>query len=650
VHDQYDHLHYVRDARGNLRCSGDKWQALEYARRWWITHLDVYLPHVEQPHELLERNFVKRLADGARVDLQFHDGSSADAIPAVHDLILWKQTNGRPFGHVAVVVEVGDNYIRVAEQNADNAQWSESWSRQLAFVRDAQGAVSIQDDVDPVHGWVRVLQDKVLPPIPWKAPDDDRTAVDGDYGMGTTSILQKFLGMKVNGQHDRLTDNALAAFLNTHAPGSLHVPAAPEGKEHNRVPLITKLQQFLNEHPLISGSGTEGIEIKENGVWDSATIKGVQNLINRVTHADEFAEAAHVYKSGGGPPPRPNLPHGVLLGEPKFGVKSYNCNYQNMIPPGADEPPFDMLTYVKDSRGNLQYSGMKWQCVEYARRWWVTHYDVTLLNIPRACDIWNRTYVKRLSDSKNVALEMHASGTSTEPPRVGDLIIWKKTEEQPVGHVAVVCDVTENAVRIGEQNVDNNLMWSGGFFSREFPLQRNVNTGAYTMRDDEDPLFGWVRVHPERVVDTPPWNALAAMRLAVDGVMTPETTIAWQKFVGVDVKNDLGDVDLSEGSRWATIIGRMTDYATAAFLNVAHQQYPHVYMQSFMAHMRQPIVTKLQNFLNSYPELTGAGPEGLLIAESGEWDEPTTKAIQNLLNKVEHYEDLEAAVSHYRPK
>jgi len=31
---------------------------------------------------------------------------------------------------------------------------------------------------------------------------------------------------------------------------------------------------------------------------------------------------------------------------------------------------------------------------------------VTLLNIPRACDIWTRTYVKRLSDAKNVALEV----------------------------------------------------------------------------------------------------------------------------------------------------------------------------------------------------------------------------------------------------
>jgi hypothetical protein len=288
---------------------------------------------------------------------------------------------------------------------------------------------------------------------------------------------------------------------------------------------------------------------------------------------------------------------------------------------------------------------MKWQCVEYARRWWITHFDVTLLNIPRACDIWSRTYVKRLSDSKNVALEMHASGVSKDPPRVGDLIIWKRTAEQPVGHVAVVCEVTEDAVRIGEQNVQNNLMWSGGTFSREFPLQRNESTGAYTMRDDEDPLFGWVRVHVDRVVNTPPWKPPETAALPVDGVLTPETTTAWQKFVGVDVKRDLGDVDLTQG-RWAMIIGRMTDYATAAFLNVAHQQYAHVHMQSFNTHVRPPIITKLQNFLNCYPELTGAGQ----LEENGEWGEATTKAVQNLVNKVEHYEDFEAAVQYFRNK
>lgn len=44
------------------------------------------------------------------------------------------------------------------------------------------------------------------------------------------------------------------------------------------------------------GVGSDGLEIKEDGVWEASTTKGVQNLINRVTHADEFIEAAKIYK------------------------------------------------------------------------------------------------------------------------------------------------------------------------------------------------------------------------------------------------------------------------------------------------------------------------------------------------------------------
>jgi hypothetical protein len=116
------------------------------------------------------------------------------------------------------------------------------------------------------------------------------------------------------------------------------------------------------------------------------------------------------------------------------------------------------------------------------------------------CGVWRTVHVCcSLSDGANVALVMHATGVSLQRPAVGDLIIWKKTEAQFVGHVAVVCEVTDEYVRIAEQNADNNIMWGGGTYARQFPLQRHAETGAWTLRDDEDPLFGWVRVHPDQV-------------------------------------------------------------------------------------------------------------------------------------------------------
>jgi hypothetical protein len=176
------------------------------------------------------------------------------------------------------------------------------------------------------------------------------------------------------------------------------------------------------------------------------------------------------------------------------------------------------------------------QCVEFARRWWISQLDCSLLNVPRACDIWTRTYVKRLSDNARVALQMHANGESTSRPAVHDYLIWKKTDEQPVGHIAVVCEVADDYVCIAEQNVDNNKMWAGGHYSRKFALQRNEENGSWTIRDDEDPMFGWVRCLRDQVLPTPAFVKPAAARLPVDGVFEGDTYTALQIFVGLDAK------------------------------------------------------------------------------------------------------------------
>jgi hypothetical protein len=218
--------------------------------------------------------------------------------------------------------------------------------------------------------------------------------------------------------------------------------------------------------------------------------------------------------------------------------------------------------------------------------------------------------------------------------------------------VAVVCDVTDTELFIAEQNVNNDMPWTGGHYSRSFPLQRDEETGAWTIRDDEDPLFGWVRTCPDEIVPTPAWQPpvhdAAHHRLLVDGVYEGETVLAWQKFVGVDVKRDFGDVDITQG-RYPLMIRRMTDFALAAFLNVYHTSYPHVPMKSFMQHDPVPVTKKLQNFLNAHPEFSGIGSNGVEpLVESGEWDVATIKAAQNLLNKIDHYEDWENALAYYR--
>jgi hypothetical protein len=148
------------------------------------------------------------------------------------------------------------------------------------------------------------------------------------------------------------------------------------------------------------------------------------------------------------------------------------------------------------------------------------------------------------------------------------------------------------------------------------------------------------------------WHGMARHGMARHGIrrmrfVDPifEFGCTWCAFVVADFAN----MDLT-APFIVMMISRMTDYALAAFLNTVYQEYPHTPMPFFRSpdFSRQPLVRKLQSFLNAYPELSGAGAGGLAIAVSGEWDEATTKGCQNVLNKVDDNEYFLDAVAAYR--
>jgi hypothetical protein len=197
------------------------------------------------------------------------------------------------------------------------------------------------------------------------------------------------------------------------------------------------------------------------------------------------------------------MEHGVKVGQTSSGVDAFNCNYDNN--PLENDASFDRLSYIKDRRGCLHHSGSKWQCVEFARRYWIQQLDVKLPNVMWAYHIWNLQNVRTLEDGKVVPLLKFTNGQATSKPQVGDLLIWQITEAQSVGHVAVIVEVTDSEVRVGEQNADNNIMWAGGIYARSFPLQCDESTGAFTIVDAEDPLQGWVRCNLEAAVAPLAW-------------------------------------------------------------------------------------------------------------------------------------------------
>jgi len=169
-------------------------------------------------------------------------------------------------------------------------------------------------------------------------------------------------------------------------------------------------------------------------------------------------------------------PHGEVLGRSPRGVVAFsNCNSECVLPEGN----------TIDGTS----TGLKWQCVEYARRWLLLNRGAVFSDVNIAADIWTEIdQLTRVSDKAAVPLVAHLNG-SRQPPMVGDLLIYAKAFYD-TGHVAVVLDVdpTRKLIMVGEQNFDNQS-WDG----------RHARRIGYIEKDERvwvlDPyIIGWKQI------------------------------------------------------------------------------------------------------------------------------------------------------------
>jgi hypothetical protein len=136
-------------------------------------------------------------------------------------------------------------------------------------------------------------------------------------------------------------------------------------------------------------------------------------------------------------------PYGKVLGVASGAVEAYsNCQAKCVI--------FDPHHYQST------YTGIKWQCVEFARRWLLAHHGMVYGDVDIASDIWTKIgFLTRVADGKKVKLQAHVNGSSTVP-EIGDLLIYAQALEG-TGHVAIVTgvDLKTGEIQVGEQNFSN---------------------------------------------------------------------------------------------------------------------------------------------------------------------------------------------------
>jgi glutathionylspermidine amidase/synthetase len=143
------------------------------------------------------------------------------------------------------------------------------------------------------------------------------------------------------------------------------------------------------------------------------------------------------------------------------------------------------------NRLNGTYTGIKWQCVEFARRWLLDNQDAVFGDVDTASDIWGKIQsITRVSNGSELALESYLNG-SANPPRAGDLLIYAQ-EYLGTGHVAVVTevDLRTGIIEVAEQNFLNQP-WLGDYSRRIVLVEKG---GRYWVLDGY--VLGWKRVKP----------------------------------------------------------------------------------------------------------------------------------------------------------
>ncbi len=102
------------------------------------------------------------------------------------------------------------------------------------------------------------------------------------------------------------------------------------------------------------------------------------------------------------------------------------------------------------------FLGIKWQCVEFARRWLFTEFGMSFPSIDFAYEFWGKIdHLVAVAEKKDVPLEKHLNGDLAIPER-GDILLYGQ-DLAGTGHIAIILrvDRRKKEIYIGEENLEN---------------------------------------------------------------------------------------------------------------------------------------------------------------------------------------------------
>ncbi|HEX7035229.1 MAG TPA: bifunctional glutathionylspermidine amidase/synthase [Pseudomonadales bacterium] len=175
---------------------GYKWQCVEFARRWLYVNRGYVFDDVAMAYEIFRLSSVRRVDTGETLPLHaFRNGSRRHPEPGC--LLVWDA--GGSFehtGHVAVVVEVLPDRVRIADQNFDHRPWpaGQSFAREIPARITDDGGYWLRSGFGEagILGWV-IQTDDARDAETFLPPEPRLFAVDhgfvADRGDGARSWL-----------------------------------------------------------------------------------------------------------------------------------------------------------------------------------------------------------------------------------------------------------------------------------------------------------------------------------------------------------------------------------------------------------------------------------------------------------------------------
>lgn len=134
------------------------------------------------------------------------------------------------------------------------------------------------------------------------------------------------------------------------------------------------------------------------------------------------------------------------------------------------------------SKNGYNY-GLKFQCVEFVKRYYFLHYNHQMPNTyGNALDFYDKKIKDgRLNKDRNL---FQYSNPSSKKPKKGDLIVMDKTSSNPYGHVAIISRVTENSIQLVQQN-------PGPLAPSRVNMKLNLVNDKYQVENKR--VLGWLR-------------------------------------------------------------------------------------------------------------------------------------------------------------